>query len=142
MARVMARVMDSYITLCDEYFALQSKTYETLIETLNKRGVDSINVNTYGVNELVDWCFIQRPDKNGEPVNLTIETIRKNDKGEWVVDVDDRWGDDWSTLKLTTSNFDASDLIDILGVVEDIFNVADKQFSGKVFGEDENIEEE
>ena len=132
----------NYDSLCNEFNTLNEKAHKALIETLNKRGVESINVKTYMDNELIDWYSFPQTDKNGYGVNVTIDTIRKNEKGEWVADVVDESDDDWGTLELTTWNFDCSGLIDILSIVEDIFNTADKNYNGKVYGAGEDIEDE
>ena len=132
----------NYKSLCEEFATLQSKAHKALIETLSKRGVESINVKTYTDNELIDWLYFPQTDKNGYGVNVKIDTIHKNKKGEWVADVVDESDDDWGTLELTTWNFDCSALIDILGVVEGIFNIADEDYDGKVFGVGEDIGDE
>lgn len=132
----------NYATLCNEFNALNQKAQKTLIETLNKRGVESINVKTYMDNDLIDWYCFPQTDKNGYGVNVKIDTIRKDEKGEWVADVVDESDDDWGELELTTWNFDCSALIDILGIVEGIFDTADEDYDGKMFGAGEDIEEE
>ena len=130
----------NYKSLCEEFATLQSKANTALIETLNKRGVESINVKTYMDNELIDWLCFPQTDKNGYGVNVKIDTIRKNEKGKWVADVVNE-DDDWGTLELTPWNFDTSGLIDILGLVENIFNIADKHYNGKVYAAGEDIED-
>ena len=132
----------NYNSLRNEFNTLNEKAHKALIETLNKRGVESINVKTYMDNELIDWYSFPQTDKNGYGVNVTIDTIRKNEKGEWVADVVDEDDDDWGTLELATWEFDCSALIDILGIVEDIFNIADEDYDGKVYGAGEDIEDE
>ena len=134
-------MIENYASLCEKFAALQSKANTALIETLNKRGVESINVKTYTDNELIDWLCFPQTDKNGYGVNVKIDTIRKNEKGKWVADVVNEDDDDWGTLELTPWNFDTSGLIDILGLVENIFNIADKHYDGKVFGVGEDIED-
>ena len=131
----------NYNSLCKEFSTLNKKAHKALIETLNNRGVESINVKTYMDNDLIDCCYFPQTDKNGYGVNVKIDTIRKNEKGEWVVDVVDEDDDDWGTLELATWNFDCSALIDTLGIVEDIFNTADEDYDGKVFGVGEDIED-
>lgn len=132
----------NYNSLCKEFSTLNSKANTALIETLNKRGVESINVKTYMDNDLIDCCYFPQTDKNGYGVNVKIDTIRKNEKGEWVADVVDEDDDDWGTLELTIWNFDCSGLIDILGIVEGIFNIADEDYDGKVCAAGEDIEDE
>lgn len=132
----------NYSSLCEEFSTLNSKANTALIETLNKRGVESINVKTYMDNDLIDCSYFPQTDKNGYGVNVKIDTIRKNEKGEWVVDVVNEDDDDWGTLELTIWNFDCSGLIDILGIVEEIFDTADKFYNGKVFGAGEDIDYE
>ena len=132
----------NYDSLCNEFNALNEKAHKALIETLNKRGVESINVKTYMDNDLIDYYCLPQTDKNGYGVNVKIDTIRKNEKGEWVADVVDEGDDDWGTLELTTWNFDCSALIDILGIVEGIFNIADEDYDGKVYAAGEDIEDE
>lgn len=132
----------NYNSLCKEFNALNKKAHKALIETLNKRGVESINVKTYMDNDLIDCYYFPQTDKNGYGVNVKIDTIRKNEKGEWVADVVDEDDDDWGTLELTTWNFDCSALIDILGIVEGIFNIADEDYDGKVYAAGEDIEDE
>lgn len=132
----------NYNSLCKEFSTLNSKANTALIETLNKRGVESINVKTYMDNDLIDCCYFPQTDKNGYGVNVKIDTIRKNEKGEWVVDVVNEDDDDWGTLELATWNFDCSALIDILGIVEGIFNIADEDYDGKVCAAGEDIEDE
>ena len=90
---------------------------------------------------MIGFVFPQT-DKNGYGVNVKIDTIRKNEKGEWVADVVDESDDDWGTLELTPWNFDTSDLIDILGMVESIFGIADENYDGKVYAMGEDIEDE
>ena len=131
----------NYKSLCEEFATLQSKANTALIETLNKRGVESINVKTYTDNDLIDWLCFPQTDKNGYGVNVKIDTIRKNEKGEWVADVVNEDDDDWGTLELAPWNFDTSGLIDILGLVENIFNIADKHYDGKVYAVGEDIED-
>ena len=131
----------NYKSLCEEFATLQSKANTALIETLNKRGVESINVKTYTDNDLIDWLCFPQTDKNGYGVNVKIDTIRKNEKGKWVADVVNEDDDDWGTLELTPWNFDTSGLIDILGLVENIFNIADKHYNGKVYAVGEDIED-
>ena len=134
--------IENYSSLCKEFNILTQKAQKALIETLNNRGVESINVKTYMDNELIDCNYFPQTDKNGYGVNVKIDTIRKNEKGEWVVDVVNEDEYDWGTLELTTWNFDCSGLIDILSIVEDIFNTADKNYNGKVYGAGEDIEDE
>ena len=132
-------MIENYASLCEEFAALNQKAHKALIETLNKRGVESINVKTYMDNDLIDWLCFPQTDKNGYGVNVKIDTIRKNEKGEWVADVVNEDDDDWGTLELTPWNFGTSDLIDILGMVESIFGIADENYDGKVFGVGEDI---
>ena len=132
----------NYNSLCKEFSTLNKKAHKALIETLNKRGVESINVKTYTDNDLIDWLCFPQTDKNGYGVNVKIDTIRKNEKGKWVADVVNEDDDDWGTLELTPWNFDCSALIDILGVVEAIFDVADEDYDGKVCAAGEDIEDE
>ena len=132
----------NYDSLCNEFSTLNSKANTALIETLNKRGVESINVKTYLDNDLIDCYYFPQTDKNGYGVNVKIDTIHKNKKGEWVADVVDESDDDWGELELTTWNFDCSALIDILGIVEAIFDVADEDYDGKVCAAGEDIEDE
>ena len=132
----------NYNSLCKEFNALNKKAHKALIETLNNRGVESINVKTYTDNDLIDWLYFPQTDKNGYGVNVKIDTIRKNEKGEWVVDVVNEDDDDWGTLELTIWNFDCSGLIDILGLVENIFNIADENYNGKVYAAGEDIGDE
>ena len=134
-------MIENYASLCEKFATLQSKANTALIETLNKRGVESINVKTYMDNELIDWLYFPQTDKNGYGVNVKIDTIRKNEKGKWVADVVNEDDDDWGTLELTPWNFDCSGLIDILGLVENIFNIADKHYDGKVYAVGEDIED-
>ena len=134
-------MIENYASLCEKFAALQSKANTALIETLNKRGVESINVKTYTDNDLIDWLYFPQTDKNGYGVNVKIDTIRKNEKGKWVADVVNEDDDDWGTLELTTWNFDCSGLIDILGLVENIFNIADENYDGKVYAVGEDIED-
>ena len=131
----------TYDSLCNEFSALNQKAHKALIDTLNERGVESINVKTYMDNDLIDWFTFPQTDKNGYGVNVKIDTIRKNKKGEWVADVVDECDEDWGELELTTWNFDCSDLIDIIGIVEGIFATADEDYDGKVFGVGEDIED-
>lgn len=131
----------NYASLCEEFAALNKKAHKALIETLNKRGVESINVKTYMDNDLIDWLCFPQTDKNGYGVNVKIDTIRKNEKGEWVADVVNEDDEDWGTLELTPWNFDTSGLIDILGIVESIFGIADEDYDGKVFGVGECVED-
>ena len=70
---------------------------------------------------------------------MKIDTIRKNEKGEWVADVVNEDDEDWGTLELTPWEFDCSALIDTLGIVEGIFNIADENYGGKVYGVGEDI---
>ena len=131
----------NYDSLCNEFNALNEKAHKALIETLNKRGVESINVKTYMDNDLIDYYCLPQTDKNGYGVNVKIDTIRKNEKGEWLADVVDECDDDWGTLELTPWNFGTSDLIDILGMVESIFGIADENYDGKVYAVGEDIED-
>ena len=132
----------NYNSLCKEFSTLNKKAHKALIETLNNRGVESINVKTYMDNDLIDYYCLPQTDKNGYGVNVKIDTIRKNEEGEWVADVVDEDDDDWGTLELATWNFDCSGLIDILGIVEGIFNTADEDYDGKVYAAGEDIEDE
>lgn len=134
--------IENYSSLCKEFNILTQKAQKALIETLNNRGVESINVKTYMDNDLIDCNYFPQTDKNGYGVNVKIDTIRKNEKGEWVVDVVNEDEYDWGTLELTIWNFDCSGLIDILGIVEEIFDTADKDYNGKVFGVGEDIDYE
>ena len=68
----------NYETLCDEFYTLIEKAHKALIETLNNRGVESINVKTYMDNDLIDYYCFPQTDKNGYGVNVKIDTIRKN----------------------------------------------------------------
>ena len=131
----------NYNSLCKEFSTLSKKAHKALIETLNNRGVESINVKTYLDNDLIDCYYFPQTDKNGYGVNVKIDTIRKNEKGKWVADVVNEDDDDWGTLELTPWNFDTSGLIDILGLVENIFNIADKHYDGKVYAVGEDIED-
>lgn len=132
----------NYDSLCNEFNALNEKAHKALIETLNKRGVKSINVKTYMDNDLIDCYYFPQTDKNGYGVNVKIDTIRKNEKGKWVADAVNEDDDDWGTLELTTWEFDCSALIDILGIVEGIFSIADEDYDGKVYAAGEDIGDE
>lgn len=132
----------NYNSLCSEFNALNQKAHKALIETLNKRGVESINVKTYMDNDLIDWYSFPQTDKHGYGVNVKIKTIRKDKDGDWFADVVDESDDDWDELELITWNFDCSALIDILGIVEGIFGIADEDYEGKVFAAGENIEDD
>ena len=132
----------NYDSLCDEFYTLCEKAHKALIETLNNRGVESINVKTYTDNDLIDWLCFPQTDKNGYGVNVKIDTIRKNEKCKWVADVVNEDDDDWGTLELTPWNFDTSGLINILGMVESIFGIADENYDGKVYAVGEDIEDE
>lgn len=134
-------MIENYASLCEKFAALQSKANTALIETLNKRGVESINVKTYTDNDLIDWLYFPQTDKNGYGVNVKIDTIRKNEKGKWVADVVNEDDEDWGTLELTPWNFDTSGLIDILGMVESIFGIADENYDGNVCAVGEDIED-
>lgn len=134
-------MIENYASLCEKFAALNQKAQKALIETLNKRGVESINVKTYMDNDLIDWLCFPQTDKNGYGVNVKIDTIRKNEKGEWLADVVDECDDDWGTFELTPWNFGTSDLIDILGMVESIFGIADENYDGKVYAVGEDIED-
>lgn len=134
-------MIENYASLREKFATLNQKAQKALIETLNKRGVESINVKTYMDNDLIDWLCFPQTDKNGYGVNVKIDTIRKNEKGEWVADVVDESDDDWGTLELTPWNFDTSGLIDILGMVESIFGIADENYGGKVYAVGEDIED-
>lgn len=134
-------MIENYASLCEEFATLNQKAQKALIETLNKRGVESINVKTYMDNDLIDWLCFPQTDKNGYGVNVKIDTIRKNEKGEWVADVVNEDDEDWGTFELTPWNFDTSGLIDILGMVESIFGIADENYDGKVFGVGECVED-
>ena len=135
-------MIENYASLCEKFAALNQKAHKALIETLNKRGVESINVKTYMDNDLIGYYSFPQTDKNGYGVNVKIDTIHKNKKGEWVADVVDESDDDWGELELTTWNFDCSALIDILGIVEEIFDIADEDYDGKVYAAGEDIEDE
>ena len=131
----------NYNSLCKEFSILNKKAHKALIETLNNRGVESINVKTYMDNDLINCYYLPQPDKNGYGVNVKIDTIRKNEKGKWVADVVNEDDEDWGTLELTPWNFDTSGLIDILGMVESIFGIADENYGGKVYGVGECVED-
>ena len=133
----------TYDSLCKQFNTLNQKSHKALIDTLNARGVESINVKTYMENDLIDWFTFPQTDKNGYGVNVKIDTIKKNDKGEWVADVVEVVSDsDFNTLAIDQWNFGASELIDILGIVEGIFDTADEDYDGKVFAAGEDIEDE
>lgn len=132
----------NYDSLCNEFNVLNQKAHKALIETLNKRGIESININTYMDNNLIDRLCFPQIDTNGDGVNTTITTIYKGKKGEWIADVVDEYNSYWGTLEITPWNFDTSTLIDILGNVETIFDIADDNYNGKVFGVGEDIEDE
>ena len=132
----------NYNSLCAEFNEFNKKALNALIYTLNNRGVESINVKTYMDNDLIDWFTFPQTDKNGYGVNVKIDTIRKDEDGDWVADVVNEVDEDWGELELTTWNFDAGALIDILGIVEGIFATADEDYDGKVYAEGEDIEED
>lgn len=133
----------NYNSLCNEFNVLNEKSHKALIDTLNERGVESINVKAYMDEDLINWFTFPQTDKNGYGVNVKIDTIKKDKKGVWVVDVAEAVADkEWDTLNLDQWNFGASELIDILGIVEGIFAVADKDYNGKVLAENEDFEEE
>lgn len=133
----------TYDSLCTEHGALTKKAHKALMDALNARGVESINVKAYMDEDLIDWFTFPQTDKNGYGVNVKIDTIKKDKKGVWVVDVVEVVADEeWNTLDLDQWNFGASELIDILGIVEGIFEVADEDYNGKVLAENEDFEEE
>ena len=133
-------------SLCDEYNALTKKARSALIDALNERGVENINVKSYMDEDMINWFTFPQTDKNGYGVNVRIDSIYKNGNGEWVADVVDEDEDDWGTIKFTNDySLGASELIDILDIVEEIFAVADEDYNGKVLavGEDfDDIENE
>ena len=131
-----------YQDFCTDFRNIGAKVEKTLTEILNERNVDSINVKTYMDENLVDYYIFPRTDNNGYAVNTKIDTIVKNKNGEWLVNLLDESDDEWDTLELTSWNFDASQLIDILGIIIGIFAVADDEYNGKVFKVGESIDEE
>jgi len=131
----------TYDSLCENFRNLCIKAEKAVKETLNNRNIESINVKAYMDNDLVDYYTFPQTDKNGYGVNTRIDTIVKNEKGEWVANMLDESDDDWDTLELTSWNFDASSMIDILGIIEGIFAVADDDYNGKVLGAGEDFEE-
>ena len=57
-------MIENYASLCEKFATLNQKAQKALIETLNKRGVESINVKTYMDNDLIDWlCFSSNRQK-------------------------------------------------------------------------------
>ena len=130
----------NYKTLCDEYLDLTKKAEVALIRCLNDRNIDSINVKAYMDEDMIDWYCFPQTDKNGYGVMVKIDTLRKTDKG-WVADVVDEDDEDWDTLDVSRNNFGASELIDILGIVEGIFAVADEDYNGKVLAADEDFDD-
>lgn len=133
----------SYDALCVEFHNLWEKAHSTLNNMLNNRGVETINVMAYIDADMLDICpSFSQTDKNGYGVNVTLKLIHKDKNGDWVVDVVDEDYDDWDTLNFDQWNFDAGALIDVIGVIEEIFEIADDQYNGKVLGVGENFEEE
>lgn len=132
----------TYDSLCGQFRNLSIKAEKAVKEILNNRNIQSVNVKAYMDNELVDYYTFPQTDKNGYGVNAKIDTIVKNEKGEWMANMVDESDDDWDTLELTSWNFDASCMIDILGILEGIFAVADEEYDGKVLGAGEDFEEE
>ena len=136
-------IMTTYDSLCEEYQALNKKAHKLLIDTLNERGIESINVRAYMEEDLIDWFTFPQTDKHGDGVNVRIDTIRKDEKHGWVADVSEVLGDEeWDTLELVSWNFGASEMIDILGIVEGIFGVADDEYGGKVLAAGEEFDDE
>lgn len=135
----------SYDSLCEEYQGLAEKTHKALIELLNKRGIESINVKEYMNEDVIDYFTFPQSDKNGYGVNARIATIRKGkvieEKEGWVADLEDEDADEFNTLDITTYNFGASELIDIYGIVEEIFDVADTDYDGRVLSANETFED-
>ena len=135
----------NYNSLCEEYEGLAKKTHKALIELLNKRGLESINVKEYMNEDLIDYFTFPQSDKNGYGVNARIATIRKGkvieDEEGWIVDLEDEDADEFDTLDITTYNFGASELIDIYGIVEEIFDVADTNDDGRVLSANETFED-
>ena len=84
---------------------------------------------------MIDWLYFPKADTDDYGVNVKINTIYKGKKGKWVVE------EDWGVVELTTGNFDTKALIDILGIVVSIFDIADGDYGGKVFGAGEYIED-
>jgi hypothetical protein len=135
----MIKIID-YKTLYNEFLDLTKKADVALIRCLNDRNIDSINVKPYMDEDLIDWYCFPQTDKNGYGVNVKINTLRKTDKG-WVADVVDEDDEDWDTLEVSRNNFDVSGIIDILGIVESIFAVADEDYNGKVLAADEDFDD-
>jgi len=131
----------TYESLCSKFSALEEETEQALLDLLASRDIESINIKAYADNEDIDKLYFPQTDKNGYGVNVSIDSIRKDKKGKWIADVVDEDDDDWGTLRLNRTDFPAGVLVDVLGLVERIFECADDEHDGHVLAYDEEFED-
>lgn len=131
----------TYDSLCSEFNAMEERAEQALLDLLASRDIESINMKAYADNEDIDKFYFPQTDKNGYGVNIAIDTISKDENGNWVADVVDEDDDDWGTLDLNRQDFPNGALLDIIGLVERIFECADEEHGGHVLAYDEEFED-
>lgn len=131
-----------YSSLINDYNKLVDKAEKTVINALNERGVESINVNEYMEKGLIKWQPFYKTDEDAWELTTTISTITKNDEGKWEAEL---LCDDLSyfdTLVISHYQFELDEMIDILKIIYEIFQVADEKYHGKVLKAGETFDEE
>ena len=135
--------MKTYQEYCDIYNDLAKECRKDILDILNKRGVDYINVWAYHIDNAIDEnCWVNASDKNGYGTTCTIDAIYKeNDK--WyvsLVDEDENPFDD-DTIDEFSTYLETSSLIDLFGMIHSIFDYADENNNGRICGKGEDLDD-
>lgn len=122
--------------LYHELNKVREKVEETINETLDERllnGDKSINMHHYQEN-CVSRMDFSGADSNGYGSRLTIDSIKKVD-GSWLFAMIDEDGDPYEDREL--SDFNTSEQMDILVLLEETFGHIDEYEDGKILEEGE-----
>lgn len=135
--------MKTYQEYCDIYNGLSKDCKKDIIDILNERGVDYINVHAYHADDAVDEnCWVNATDKNGYGTTCTIDAIYKNEKGEWYISLVDEDEDPFDD-ECISDNFniylEAGSIIDLYGMILSIFEYADEHNFGRICGKGEDL---
>lgn len=136
--------MKTYNEYCEIYNGLAKECRKDIIEILNKRGVEYINVWAYHINDDIDEnCWVNTTDKHGYGTTCTIDAIYK-ENGKWyvsLIDEDENPFDDDGIEEYDSTYLEASSLIDLFGMIQSIFEYADKNNNGRICGKGEDLDD-
>lgn len=132
--------MKTYEAFCLELVHMRRDSIQSLLALLNSRNVESIYLKPYQDEGFFETPYVYLSDKKDHIVRAYICAFINNKRGRWSVVLSDERDKEVGTYELLCEDvFDVANYIDMLGVVEDIFRVSDKELGGKILCKEESF---